>query len=150
MAAIVTSNFRVLNANNFKDDVTNNAVYVAIGKSDAWSLTTSDTTDTTPFTPEDHLDELGEARANLIGMKKVAASDLSHVLPRYTWTSGNSYYAWDSDDGSIFDKAFYIITSEFKVYKCIKAGGGASSIQPTQTLTDPQTESDGYIWKFMY
>lgn len=150
MAAIVTSNFRVLNANNFKDDVTNNAVYVAIGKSDAWSLTTSDTTDTTPFTPEDHLDELGEARANLIGMKKVAASDLSHVLPRYTWTSGNSYYAWDSDDGSIFDKAFYIITSEFKVYKCIKAGGGASSIQPTQTLTDPQAESDGYIWKYMY
>ena len=150
MAAIVTSNFRVLNANNFKEDVSDSSVYVSIGKSDVWSLTTSDTTDTTPFTPEDHLDDEGEARANLIGMKKVAASDLSHVIPRYTWTSGNSYVAWDSDDGSIFDKAFYIVTSEFKVYKCIKAGGGASSIQPTQTLTDPQTESDGYIWKYMY
>lgn len=150
MAAIVTSNFRVLNANNFKQDVSNNSVYVSIGKSDVWSLTTSDVTDTTPFTPGDHLDDLGEARANLIAMKKVAASDVSHVLPRYTWTSGNSYVAWDSDDSSIFDKAFYIVTSEFKVYKCIKAGGGASSIQPTQTLTDPQTESDGYVWKYMY
>jgi len=150
MAAIVTSNFRVLNANNFKEDVSNNAVYVSIGKSDVWSLTTSDTTDTTPFTPNDHLDDLGEARSNMMGLKKIASADLSHVVDRYTWTSGNSYFAWDSDDGSIFDKAFYILTSEFKVYKCIKAGGGASSIQPTQTLTDPQAESDGYTWKYMF
>src|SRR6056300_1539889 len=150
MAAIVTSNFRTLNAEHFKEQVQGSSVYVSIGKSDVWSLTTSDTTDTTPFTPGDHLDELGEARANMIGMKKIIATDISHVVPRYTWTSGNSYYAWDSDDASIFDKAFYIITSEFKVYKCIKAGGGASSIQPTQTLTDPTAESDGYIWKYMY
>ena len=150
MAAIITSNFRTLNAKHFKEQVAGSSVYVAIGKSDVWSLTTSDTTDTTPFTPNDHLDALGEARANLIGMKKIISTDISHVVPRYTWTSGNSYYAWDSDDASIFDKAFYIITSEFKVYKCIKAGGGASSIQPTQTLTDPTAESDGYIWKYMY
>src|SRR6056300_984301 len=150
MAAIVTSNFRTLNAGHFKDQVEGSSVYVSIGKSDVWSLTTSDTTDTTPFTPGDHLDALGEARANMIGMKKIIATDIAHVVPRHTWTSGNSYYAWDSDDSSIFDKAFYIITSEFKVYKCIKAGGGASSIQPTQTLTDPTAESDGYTWKYMF
>src|SRR6056300_1813196 len=150
MAAIVTSNFRTLNAGHFKDQVEGSSVYVSIGKSDVWSLTTSDTTDTTPFTPADNFDQLGEARANMIGMKKIIATDIAHVVPRHTWTSGNSYYAWDSDDSSIFDKAFYIITSEFKVYKCIKAGGGASSIQPTQTLTDPTAESDGYIWKYMY
>ena len=150
MAAIVTSNFRTLNAKKLKQQVSSSSVYVGIGKSDAWSLTTSDTTDTTPFTPADTLDQLGEARANLIGLKKIVGTEISHVIPRYTWTSGNSYYAWDSDDASIFDKAFYIITSEFKVYKCIKAGGGASSIQPTQTLTDPTAESDGYIWKYMY
>lgn len=150
MAAIVTSNFRVLNADNFKEDVSNNVVYVGIGKSDAWSLTTSDTTDTTPFTPNDRLDDLGEARENLMGLKKISSSNLSNVVPRYTWTSGNSYVAWDSYDASIFDKAFYVVTSEFKVYKCIKAGVGASSIQPTQTLTDPQAESDGYTWKYMY
>src|SRR6056300_449840 len=150
MAAIVTSNFRVLNADNFKEDVSNNVVYVGIGKSDAWSLTTSDITDTTPFTPNDRLDDLGEARENLMGLKKISSSNLSNVVPRYTWTSGNSYVAWDSDDASIFDKAFYVVTSEFKVYKCIKAGVGASSIQPTQTLTDPQAESDGYTWKYMY
>ena len=151
MAAIVTSNFRVLNANNFKEDVANSSVYVAIGKSDVWSLTTSDTTDTTPFTPNDHLDDLGEARENLIGMKKIASSDLSHVVDRYTWTSNTVYDEWDSNDPEIFDKKFYVITSEFKVYKCIKAPiNVGSTIQPTHTLTNPQLESDGYTWKYMY
>ena len=152
MTAIVTSNFRVINAENFKEDVADAAtsVYVGIGKSDVWSLTTSDTTDTTPFTPVDALDALGEASQNMIGMKLIGAADVSHVVPRYTWASDVSYYAWDSDDGSIFDKKFYILTSEFKAYKCIKAGGSVSTIQPTQTLTDPTAESDGYIWKYMY
>ena len=42
MTAIVTSNFRVVNAENFKQDVAdaNTSVYVGIGKSDVWSLTT--------------------------------------------------------------------------------------------------------------
>ena len=152
MAAIITSNFRTTNAKKLKQQVGSSSVYVGIGKSDVWSLTTSDTTDTTPFTPADTLDQLGEARSNLIGLKKIVGTEIAHVVPRgaNTWTSGSSYHAWDSDDPSIFDKAFYIITSEFKVYKCIKAGGGASSIQPTQTLTDPTAESDGYTWKYMY
>ncbi len=152
MTAIVTSNFRVVNAENFKQDVAdaNTSVYVGIGKSDVWSLTTSDTTDTTPFAPVDALDSLGEAYQNLIGMKLIGSADISHVVPRYTWSNTESYYAWDSDDGSIFDKKFYIATSEFKVYKCIKAGGSTSTVQPTQTLTDPTAESDGYIWKYMY
>ena len=150
MAAIITSNFRTLNASHFKEQIEGSSVYVGIGKSDVWSLTTSDTTDTTPTIPEDNLEQLGEARANFIAMKKIISADIAHVVPRHTWTSGNSYYSWDSDDASIFDKAFYIITSEFKVYKCIIAGGGASSIQPTQTLTAPTAESDGYTWKYMY
>src|SRR6056300_730428 len=150
MAAIITSNFRTLNGRHFKEQIEGSSVYVGIGKSDVWSLTTSDTTDTTPFIPADNLDQIGEARANLIGLKKIVPADIAHVVPRHTWTSGNSYYAWDSDDASIFDKAFYIVTSEFKVYKCIKAGRGASSIQPTQTLTAPTAESDGYTWKYMY
>ena len=150
MAAIITSNFRTVNASHFKEQIEGSSVYVGIGKSDVWSLTTSDTTDTTPTIPEDNLEQLGEARANFIAMKKIISADIAHVVPRHTWTSGNSYYSWDSDDASIFDKAFYIITSEFKVYKCIIAGGGASSIQPTQTLTAPTAESDGYTWKYMY
>lgn len=150
MTAIVTSNFRTVNAENFKEDVGNNSVYVAIGKPDVWSLTTSDTTDTTPFTPNDHIDDAGEARAQFMAMQKIASTDITHVIPRHDWTTGTVYYAWDSNDGSIFDKKFYVITSEFKVYKCIVAGASGSTVQPTQTLTAPTAESDGYTWKYMY
>ena len=152
MTAIVTSNFRVVNAENFKEDVASagTSIYVGIGKPDVWSLTLSDTTDTTPFVPVDALDSLGEAHQNLIGMKLIGSSDISHVVPRYTWTASRVYIAWDSDDAAMFDKEFYIVTSEFKVYKCIKAGASGSSIQPTQTLTAPTGESDGYVWKYMY
>ena len=151
MAAIVSSNFRVVNSSNFKEDVANSAVYVGIGKGDVWSNTTSDTTDlATAPTPGDHLDEFGVARSNLIGVKKVSSSNLSHVTNRHTWDGATSYVAWDSKDSNIFDKKFYVVTNEFKVYKCIIAGSGASTQQPTQTLTQPQAESDGYTWKYMY
>ena len=153
MTAIVTSNFRSVNAENFKQDVADEAtsVYVGIGKADAWSNSLSDTTDTTPFTPVDALDATGEAFQNMIGMKKVGESDISHVVPRHTWENAETYVPWDSDDGSIFDKKFYIITSEFKVYKAIKAGGAGSTVEPTQTMTEPQLETaDGYVWKYMY
>ena len=152
MTAIVTSNFRSVNAENFKEDVKDDdtSVYVGIGKADAWSNSLSDTTDTTPFTPVDALDATGEAFQNMIGMKLVAAADISHVVPRHTWETNETYVPWDSDDGSIFDKKFYVITSEFKVYKAIKAGGAGSTVEPIQTLTDPYEETDGYTWKYMY
>ena len=137
MTAIVTSKFRTVNAENFKDDVGSNSVYVAIGKPDVWSLTTSDVTDTTPFTPNDHIDDEGEARANFMAMQKISPTDITHVVPRCDWETGLSYVAWDSNDGSIFDKKFYVITTEFKVYKCIVKGAGPSTVQPTQTLTPP-------------
>lgn len=150
MTAIVTTPFRVVNAQNFKEDVASSSVYVAIGKSDVWSNSTSDTTDTTPFTPLDNIDNIAGAYQQMIGMKKVTAGEVSHIVPRHTWTSGRAYVAWDSDDPTIYDKAFYIITSEFKVYKCIEAGAGASTIEPVHINTQPTAESDGYKWKYMY
>ena len=109
MAAIVTSNFRVLNAENFKADVGTDKVYVGIGKADAWSNSTSDVKDdpvSPSYLPNDHLDDEGQARANLLALKKVAASDISHVVTRYDWASGTTYDDWDSADPNIFDKKF--------------------------------------------
>jgi len=149
MTAIVTTPFRVVNAENFKSNVGANSVYLAIGKADVWSSTTSDLTDTTPFTPNDRIDDINESYQNIFGMKKVTASDIAHVVPRHTWASGSPYTPWDSDDATIYDEPFYIVTSEFKVYKCITASGN-STVQPTQTNTAPTAENDGYVWKWMY
>ena len=151
MTAIVTTPFRVVNAENFKEDIAGSSVYVGIGKTDVWSNATSDLTDaSTPFTPQDRLDDLHEAYQNMIGMKKIASSDISHIVPRHTWATGTEYTAWDSDDSAIYDKEFYIITSEFKVYKCIVAGASGSIVEPTHINTDPTAESDGYFWKYLY
>ena len=151
MAAIITTPFRVVNAENFKEDIAESSVYVGIGKSDVWSTNTSDLTDAaTPFTPQDRLDDLHEAYQNMIGMKKIASSDVSHIVNRYTWSANTVYHAWDSDDSAIYDKKFYIITSEFKVYKCIISPGTNSTEEPTHINTDPTAESDGYTWKYLY
>ena len=154
MTAIVSSNFRVVNADNFKEDVKNSNVYVAIGRADAWSLTTSDTTDTTPFTPNDHLDDQNNARRQFIGMQKLTSADVSHVVKRHNWTTGTVYVPWDSDDADIYDRnpCFYVLTNEFKVYKCLRNGNGAqSTVQPTHTTPTPTgSATDGYIWKYMY
>ena len=151
MTAIVSSNFRVTNANNFKEDVQNSNVYVAIGKADAWSATTADTTDTTPFTPNDHLEDQNNARRQFIGLQKLTSADVSHVVKRYDWTTGRAYVAWDSNDANIYDKEFYVLTNEFKVYKCLRNNnGGQSTVQPTHTTADPVNLSDGYTWKYMY
>ena len=151
MAAIVTTPFRVVNAENFKEDIAGSSVYVGIGKSDAWSTNTSNLVDAaTPFTPQDRLDDLHEAYQNMIGMKKIASSDVAHIVPRYTWSADQTYVAWDSDDSAIYDKKFYIITSEFKVYKCISSPGTNSTSEPVHINTDPTAEADGYVWKYMF
>ena len=151
MTAIVTTPFRVVNAENFKEYVAGSSVYVGIGKTDVWSTATSDLTDaTTPFTPQDRIDDIHEAYQNMSGMKKIASADVAHIVPRHTWTSGTTYTAWDSDDSAIYDKAFYVVTSEYKVYKCISSPGTQSTVEPTHINTDPTAESDTYKWKYMY
>lgn len=51
----------------------------------------------------------------------------------------------------IEDAAFYVVTDEYNVYKCLDNNNNArSSVKPTGTQLDPIKTSDGYIWKFMY
>ena len=158
MAAIITTPFRVLNAENFKEDIASagTSVYLGIGKSDVWSDATSDLTDTIPFTPGDHLNDRNDAWSQMQALKLISAGDVAHVVPRHDYADGQTYEAWDSKDGDIFDDKFYVITSEFKVYKCIQKGSGNTATQPTHTdATIKPTRAqaaagDGYRWKYMY
>jgi len=52
---------------------------------------------------------------------------------------------------SLETSLFYVITSDFNVYKCISnADNTPSTFMPSTTSTDVITMPDGYIWKFMY
>ena len=151
MPAIVTTNFRLLNAQNFKDQFNSNSVYIGIGKSDAWSDSTSDTVDGQVPVPGDNIDDINEAYEQLIGISKIADAGVSNVVPRHNWVANGVYSPWDSNDNTIYDDPFYVITGEFKVYKLLyKPAGSQSTVQPVHSTPDPLAAGDGHLWKYMY
>ena len=153
MAAIVSNKFRITNASNFKEDLAdaNTSMYVYIAKSDAWSNDKTDITDDDAPFPGDYDVDERDVHDNMIAMKLLGSTNVSHVVPRNDWVNGQVYVAYDDKDADIYDKPFYVVTDEYKVYKCIVAGQGASSVKPIHTNTGlPQEEADGYSWKYMY
>ena len=163
MAAIITEKFRTHNAKQFIEDFSESGQsnYIFIGRSHAWP------DDTSPPSPANSQSEEIGAYEDMIALKKVSSTDISHGLVRYDWTSGTKYDEYrDNYSASnttnvtgvsnFFDGRGYVITDEFKVYKCLRTGtsGGstvASTVKPTSVDTsNPQVTGDGYMWKFMY
>ena len=160
MAAIITEKFRTHNAKQFIEDFSESGQsnYVFIGRPHAWS------DDTSPPAPANSELEEIQAYEDMIALKKVSSTDISHGIVRYNWTTGTKYDEWRHNYSSsnttnvtnvsnFYDGRGYIITDEFKVYKCLKTGmsGGStvnSTVKPTHTSI--AVESDGYMWKFMY
>ena len=208
MPSLVTTKFRIHNAKQFREMFDEAALYggatasaalstnmyLFIGKSDAWSgsyttdggtaYTNSDTSvpdpnnsnapssDTTANTSYTHWKDM-------IAAKKVASSDVSHVITRNNWTSGR-YYAMYDDTETFSDLIssrasqdvysgtanatatlypMYVMNTNYGVYKCLfndKTEGGRptpSTIEPTHTTTTagaPAALADGYVWKYMY
>ena len=208
MPSLVTTKFRIHNAKQFREMFDEAALYggatasaalstnmyLFIGKSDAWSgsyttdggtaYTNSDTSvpdpnnsnapssDTTANTSYTHWKDM-------IAAKKVASSDVSHVITRNNWTSGRYYAMYDDTEtfsdlissrasqdvytGSANATAtlypMYVMNTNYGVYKCLfndKTEGGRptpSTIEPTHTTTTagaPAALADGYVWKYMY
>ncbi len=160
MAAIITSNFRLDNAKNFLSDVSTRSLYMFVGRSEPWVNSTTGLNDDTAIpTPKDRHSDLTDAWQKMSAMKKIGLSDTTPTVPRYSWVSGQTYAEYDDQDDALTTKRYYVITDEFNVYKCLKAGSGPSVVKPTgQALTlDPRPaanggdeETDGYLWKFMY
>lgn len=153
MTAIASYLFRHINSTSFFDSFDgspSNALYMFIAKTDPWSETLTDTADGTAYIPVNGNAEFRKIYDNMIAMKRVNFTDMIRVVPRYNWTSNTSYVAWDDDDSTIFSQSFYVITSALSVYKCLKAGSGVSTVEPSHTGYTPQTLADGYMWHYMF
>ena len=166
MPAIVTNKFRIHNAKQFVeafDEVattSGNAVadsgdevalqtnmYLFIGKVTPWA------DDTAPPTPTDSVSNtVYNHWRDMIAAKKISSTDVSHVVPRYNWTSGSNYFAYTHANNSLFDQQFYVMTSDYNVYKCLanNNAGGTSTTMPSGTGTSIVETGDSYGWKFMY
>ena len=164
MPAIVTNKFRIHNAKQFVeafDEITytsgnaitdasgllNTHMYLFIGKVTAWA------DDTAPPTPTDSVSNtVYNHWRDMIAAKKIGSTDISHVAPRYNWTTGTNYFAYLHSNNSLFDQQFYVMTDDYNVYKCLSNNNtdGASTTKPSGTGTAIVSTGDGYKWKFLY
>ena len=178
MPAIVTNKFRIHNAEQFTEsfsEASPNVYYLGIGRPQAFgtltrgdSRTTNEGSDASPLTPVDSVQDEFFYFDDLLAAKRVTSSDILNVVPRRNWTTGTvyDYYRHDygnritgttttqtADSGAsiLYDATFYVMNSNFDVYKCLDNNAGATStVEPTTVLTPIQTTGDGYKWKYMY
>jgi hypothetical protein len=169
MAAIITSKFRIHNAQSFKEGFSEAAatnMYLGIGRPQSW------TSDNSPDTPVDTVSEELYYWQDMLAVKRIQSSDVAHAIPRRDWTSGQYYDIYRHDyngttagvnissgggttPASLYAANFFVVTDEYNVYKCLDNRNAANTViasttKPTGTSTSAITTADGYVWKYMY
>jgi hypothetical protein len=149
MPSIVTSKFRVHNAEQFAEafsETSNTIMYLFIGKN------TEFPDDNAPPTPVNSTANIEFTPwRDMYGAKRITTADVTHAIPRHNWTTATVYDQYDHTDTNLLEDDFYVMTEDYNVYKCISNNSGASSTtKPTGVSTSQFTTADGYIWKYMY
>jgi hypothetical protein len=175
MAAVVTDQFRILNASNFVDSVVsnNNSYYIFLGLDNPTTVGFGRNVDwdTDIPNPTDNLQYSAHYRDTSLFGKKITSSNIRRLIRKVTWTSNTSYdmYRHDysisnptpnSNSSRLYDSNFYVINSDYRVYICIDNGssgqnpkGNKSQDEPIFTDLEPSaagTSGDGYIWKYLF
>ena len=173
MPAIITDQYRILNAETFVDSFVGigttgkNNYYTFLGHPDPTNLTDAigygdASWGTEPPNPVDNFDQENRYHDSMLFLKKITSSDVRRVIPRINWQSGtvyemyrNNYSATNrtsqTSNSSLYGSNYYVVTSEFKVYLCINNGssptapnGTTSKVEPTHTSTTvPEQDTTG-------
>jgi len=157
MALVLRRLGRVELARSFYRDIKNNNDYFhfAVGRTIPW------TDDTVPETPIDSDAYVSEFRRSMMFTQRIDSADICMLSNRTDWVSGTVYDEYDdtysavnqSNSGaqSLAEANFFVLTDEFKVYKCISNNSnGNSTEKPTSTGTSVFELADSYNWKFMF
>ena len=177
MAAIVTDQFRILNANNFVETVDNsaNSYYVVVGLTNPTSPSVgfgrSTTWNTNTPSPEDSFNYINHTGDTQIFGKKVTSDNIRRLITRRNWTQGTRYEMFRHDysisnpspvtsSSRLYDSSYYVMNKNFDVYVCIDNGssgisttGNASQDEPLFTDLEPTRageSGDGYVWKYLF
>lgn len=143
--AIATSLFRLTNAQAFIDNVQSGSnFYLVVGRPYPW------TNDLLAPSPIDNQSVNPLYWKESLAARKVQASDVVQACKRINWTTGTVYTQYDSTI-DIISLSFFVLTSDYNVYKCISNNNGAQSVNmPTGTNVNIFQTADGYRWKYMY
>lgn len=171
MPAIITSKFRINNAEQLVEsfgETASTKMYLGIGRPYPW------TNEKAPPAPVDTLEQEYLYWQDMLAVKRCTASDVTLSVIRRNWTSGQYYDMYRQDysasagaigvntstgaaviRNSLFDAAFFVVTDEYNVYKCLYNRNSsnqvvASTVKPTGKSTSAITTADGYVWKYMY
>ena len=157
MTLLLRQAARVENARSFYRDIynENDFFYIFASRARSWD------DETTPEVPRDSQYYQAQYRHDMLFVKRVQASDVVQLAPRYNWVTGTVYDQYDDEYAdnhpafsgatNLADAKFFVITDEFNVYKCLDNNNNSqSTIKPTSTATDTFELDDGYIWKFMF
>jgi hypothetical protein len=150
MAAIITDKLKRQLIDDLYADFQDSATYyfAGLGRAELWN--DSDIVDT----PTNSTRTVDLFKRNLQGVKQI--TDVSYTVPRYNWSSGTIYTAYDDNQAGYPTNAYYVITATNQVYICLQQGKNAlgaavaSTVEPTSTSTSPVSTADGYIWKYLY
>mgnify|MGYP003132710821 FL=1 len=172
MAAIITDQLRIVNANNFVAGVqsSQNSYYAFIGMPNPADY--SSTWDSDPPAPKDSFSQADDYYDTMLACKRINSADISQVVRKVKWTSGITYDMWRNDitrdnpsqpSGAfdIYSANYYIMNSDYRVYACLfnnanpenNNQGGPSLDEPTFTDLEPRaagSSGDGYIWKYLF
>ncbi len=176
MAAIVTDQFRILNANNFVDTVddSTNSYYIVLGltnPTEAVGFGRTTQWNTKLPNPVDSINYINHTGDTQIFGKKITSANTRRLITRRNWTQGTRYemYRHDysatnpapvSNSSRLYGSNYYVMNKNFDVYVCIDNGssgisttGNASQDEPLFTDLEPSRageSGDGYIWKYLF
>lgn len=146
-------------------------IYLFVGRSQQWPLERYDgQTDITEFDPPgvfDSFNDMNETYDDMIAVKRITRNDVSKVIRKREWQKNTIYDMYRNDytpenlsvngQSELYDSLFYVMNSNYQVYKCIYNGqsptypnGVESIVEPTGNTTDIINTGDGYRWKYMY
>ena len=173
MSALVTDQFRILNATNFIESIgdSSNSYYIWVGLVNPnrytgfardlnWDGGDGVTNGIVP-NPIDNLDHLSQYEDTLLFGKKITSANTRRVIKRVDWIQGKKYdmYRHDysiqnptsiSKRSRLYDSEYYVMNSDYKVYICIENGssginptGNQSQYEPTSTDLEPFEAGNG-------
>jgi hypothetical protein len=175
MAAIVTDQFRLSNADNFINSVENSSnsyyVFTGLANPSAIGFGRSTTWNSNVPNPIDNVDYINHYHNEILFGQNINSSNIRRVIRKVTWAIGNRYEMYRHDYSifkpspitnsyRLYDANYYVISSNYNVYICIDNGsngtnitGNVSQDEPTFTDLEPSpagASGDGYLWKYLF
>ena len=178
MPAIISDQFRILNAENFVKSVsgvgdTSNKYYTFIGLPNNTNPAAGGAPTWTSNTPSpvDGFREEYQVKESIISLKQITNQDVRRLVRKVTWVAGNTYEMYRHDynvynvtpvtsQTGLYEANYYVINEDLRVYICLQNGtdpenpkGRPSFDQPTFIDLEPRaagSSGDGYTWKYLY